>query len=396
MTDQEASFFNLFTCFAGRMASWFLCGSSLGDFLTNRVMKSPIKIMVDMPMAQLAQVCLNFNVEMQKSTGAMRVSLNGTPIDIHFLSDHPEFRQDLVYASAEEMDLARKNRISLTPKGLWRCQLSEEHPYYVQLPYLYGAVMDMSQPGWFVDQEHGPRNWRGAVFFDEARKRSGAELLGLILEAGERAGIRDAMWLGFGCCLGKVRNGGFIPSDNDLDICIDSEKITREQEEKYLQEIQKPMVLNGRTYEHGLCESRFQAPSRRGEGGRALWTSIGHRSIKHDNGVKACHWLWFRHGGVAWHSKGGRWVNEAKFNRAQFAYDFSKQALCLGIPESLVANMVTVDFEGVQVQIPSSSGACCDWWYPGWAKEAGGSSRKRLVMCVGQWEDPKTWTIIKA
>jgi hypothetical protein len=301
----------------------------------------------------------------------------------------------MVYGTQEQVEKEKRLQRYMNPAGLWKEQLDEEHPYFIQLPYYYGTVLDMWKPGWFKDMPHPQSQWKGSTFFTEERKRNGAELLRLILECGGRAGIKHAMWLGFGCCLGYVRNGGFIPSDNDLDICINSDEITREQEEKYLLEIQKPFKIGNESFEHGLCEKRYQAPSRKGDGGRILWTSIGHKSIKFNNGVKACHWFWFRHGGIAWHSKGGRWINAAKFNHTQFQYKTSDEALALGIPEALVSKLTEVNFEGVMVKMPLYAGSCCDYWYPGWAKEKNGSSEKKTVLAIGKWNDLKTWRIAR-
>jgi hypothetical protein len=63
------------------------------------------------------------------------------------------------------------------------------------------------------------------------------------------------------------------------------------------------------------------------------------------------------------------------------------------MPASLLKDLVTVNFEGVDVKMPLLAGMCCDWWYPGWAEERGGSSARKLVMAVGKWDDKKTWRV---
>jgi hypothetical protein len=109
--------------------------------------------------------------------------------------------------------------------------------------------------------------------------------------------------------------------------------------------------------------------------------------------VKACNWFWFRYSGFAWHSKGGRWVNNHKFNHSQHSYRDTDEALALGIPEILVENLIEVDFEGVKVKMPLLSGSCCDWWYPGWDLRGNGSSARKALLVVGKWSEQKTWRV---
>lgn len=49
-------------------------------------------------------------------------------------------------------------------------------------------------------------------------QRADAALLKLVVEKLDSAGL--AYWLGFGTLLGAVRHGGFIPWDDDVDICM--------------------------------------------------------------------------------------------------------------------------------------------------------------------------------
>jgi len=395
MEENEVRFYNQLTCILGRIGAWFIWDKTLAQFVTKNKMTSPYHIMVDgISKEALIAKCIQMNFEPTvEPSGAIRI--NAQDNRVLFYCSIEKADRKMIYGNTEQVDREKRLQRYMNPVGLWKEQIDEERPYFVQLPYYYGTVLDMLHPGWFKDMPHPPSTWRGSTFFNEERKRNGAELLRLALECGERSGIKHAMWLGFGCCLGYVRNGGFIPSDNDLDICVNSDEITKEQEEKYLAEIQKPFKIGTESFAHGLCEKRYQAPSRKGDGGRILWTSIGHKSIKFENGVKACHWFWFRHSGIAWHSKGGRWINALKFNHSQFQYKDSDEALALGIPETLVSKMTEVNFEGVSVKMPFYAGSCCDYWYPGWAKEKAGASDKKVVMAIGKWDDQKTWRIAK-
>jgi hypothetical protein len=397
MNEVQARFYTQLTCFLSRFPKWFLVEDSLIDFLVNRKVASPLHIAIDdLPQEQIARITESCQLMTKNvAEGVYAVAMSEFMLYLYFPSSDvaKKLKPEDIYAPEEVVDYCRSHRKGMTHGGLWTKQIFPEYPYMVNLPYKYGTVADICKPLWFKDIGKRDLGWLGQTFFVGKRVENGAELLSTILDVGKSVNIEHAMWLGFGCCLGYVMCGGFIPKDHDIDMCINGDLITRDQEEAFIAEIQKPRTIAGKHYEHGLCEKRFQPPSRRTDNGRVLWTSIGHRSIQFDNGVKACHWFWFKHEGWAWHSKGARWVNAKKFNQSDFQYSQSDEALCLGIPQNLIEKFVYVDFEGVRIKIPYLAGSCCDWWYPGWDAIGEGSSAKQIVLAVGKWADKRTWRI---
>jgi len=387
-------FLHSLACLTNRIPMLFITSNTLGEFLTTGDIFDPVHVAAPTISADtFKMICSTSNVDAKLDSTMAVLGVNGCSLVVHLKGEKSlaNINQELIAAPKDTIEELKSHRKSITATGLWKKYLCPEKPYFVTLPYRYGTVMDLLEPKWFVKAGQRERPFPGIKFLVGKRVEHGVELLQKIFECGERAGIRDAMWLGFGCCLGYIMCGGFIPKDNDIDICIDSDKITKEQEDAYFQEIKKPFSIGNQEFPHGLCESRFMAPSVRQDTKRALWTSIGHRNIASDFGLKACHWFWFNHGGISWHSKGGRWVK----GKSSFGSGMDTcEALCLGIPESVVSEKVEIDFLGVKVRVPLHAGTCCDWWYPGWDPAGEGSSARRIVMSIGKWEDQKTWRIV--
>ena len=251
-------------------------------------------------------------------------------------------------------------------------------------------MLDKEFPLWWIGNDKS-EYFVKFPWFTKERKYHGYELLQLMLNCGERAGMRTAMWLGFGNLLGYVTVGDFLPHDNDMDICIDSEKSTHKSDLKYLEEIKKPFSIRNQSFPHGLCEKMFRQSNLRDDTGRPVWISLGHRSISRDNGVKSCHWWWFKHSNYYWHSKGDRWITNAKSGQVSS----SDKAMALGIPEWILSEMVEVDFHGVNVNMPKYTGSALDFWYPGWCSIGiKCSSAKQIILAIGDWKNKKTWRIV--
>jgi len=267
---------------------------------------------------------------------------------------------------------------SLSNTGTWRVPILGMEQYTFELPYRLGAVLD-ENPGWFKDQRSGWDHSGG--FMDKKRKANAVELIRSMLECGERAGILHAMFLAFGVTLGYVREADFIPNDNDLDMCIFADRITKEQGDRYFEECNKA----------GLFENRLRGPARRDDDGKILWFSLGPKSITAEHGIKSCNWFWFEHGKYLWHSKGNLWVNARKFNQQKISYTSADRALAKGIPARYFDKMTEIDFHGIKIQAPAMAGTCCDWWYPGWCHRHGGSSAHQMILVVPDWKNKKSW-----
>jgi len=203
-----------------------------------------------------------------------------------------------------------------------------------------------------------------------------------MLEAGERAGIREKMSIGFGVALGYIREGDFIPWDRDMDMCIDQDSTSEEQHRAYFDECEKA----------GLFEHRKMLPSVRDDNGKFLWFSLGEKNPFTEHGVKSCQWFQFEHNGHLWHSKGGKWVDESKFKQKDVNWQAGDAAVCKGIPAAFAKEMVEIDFHGIPVNVPRNLGAYCDFYYPGWPiPKANKSSAHRTMLVIGDWKDQRTW-----
>jgi len=239
--------------------------------------------------------------------------------------------------------------------------------------------------------------------FTHRKKKIALEELQLMLECGERAGIRKAMFLGFGVMLGQVMLynfkrgcGDFIPNDNDMDMCIDADTISADQELCYYNELSKAGLFANRRkislkkdpkgFYKGLIE---RGGGESGPKVRFNWLSLRH---KH-HGVKSCNWFFYKWNGFYWHSKGGQWVTARKFDPGKFAYKPDDVAMAKGIPARFIKPLVETDFHGVRVQFPLQAATCADYWYPGWwlPKTKRGASRKTAVCAIKDWGNKKTW-----
>ena len=181
----------------------------------------------------------------------------------------------------------------------------------------------------------------------------------------KRAGMFDATVLGFGGLIGYCREPQMVNfNDDDLDLIIFENMVTREQEEAYMIYCE----------EEGLFRYRKRT-QRHPVTGRLFWISM--RMFPRSQSWKCCHWFMWRHKGIIWHCKG-------------------VDALIKGIPADLFEPGLTVPYLGTEIKIPKSPGACLDFWYPNWVTPRdGGKSSFQLLMKCPNWKEKDTWTIEK-
>ena len=223
--------------------------------------------------------------------------------------------------------------------------------------------------------------------------KNGRATLGKIRECAVEAGVFHALFIAFGTALGamrptprtagdqKINVRGLMEHDNDMDMGIFSEQITREQEEHYVDLLLKK----------GLFKAREEY-ERRDDTGRLLWCSL--RPSAAPIGTKCCHWFFYKWKGYQWHSKGLRWLDERKFPSRKFPHSQGDAAIAKGIPEVFLNELMEITFEDMKFNIPVKIGSCCDVWYPTWGvPKSGGASATPSVSLIGKWNDEKTWKI---
>lgn len=219
------------------------------------------------------------------------------------------------------------------------------------------------------------------VFFDDQRKQIALEELSILVQGARNVGIYNHFTLGFGTLLGVVMGYDFIPDDNDIDVCIDADNVTKEQEVNYFNEISKA----------NMFRHREKGPYYRGDNGRFLWFSCGKYPKR--TGVKCCHWFTFRYNGFVWHTKGRDWIHKFLGKKAPWLSS-SYEAIAKGLPEKYCNENTEISFHGVNVNIPLCAGHCADIWYPGWDLERNGSqSKAQRLLGIKKWKDQKTWQI---
>lgn len=360
-----------------RLGSWWLDGWNLVEWCINRRLDGKVEIGV---VGELEQV-VGSGVEVIRYEVGRKGWLYG---------GGRQLRPEWLRCSEEEVEGIRRKHGSISEDGFWVVGRSRGDSESMRVPYKAGTVMDAEFEGWWrgfdeggLVRKRGKVEWGiGDIFFTEERVRSGRELLRRLYLCGERAGIRHAMFPGYGTALGIVRHGGFVPNDRDMDMVIVSDWITPEQGNLYVEECRKD----------GLGEYRWREPERRKDNGMPLWFSLGPENPL-ENGVKCCQWFWFEHGGYWWHTKGGEWVNPMKFSHKNVQYQSTDAAVCKGVPLECLVSLVDYDFGGVQINMPTTVGKCLDAWYPCWMVPEEGASAHLNVMVVKDWNDKDTWTV---
>lgn len=203
------------------------------------------------------------------------------------------------------------------------------------------------------------------------------EQLRFLMQAAKGAGIWHAVFLGYGTCLGAVREGKIIGHDSDADICIMSDWITKEQEDKYYQTL----------WDMGLFRARHKEARRR-DNGRLLWCSLKQRK----GGMKTCNWFQFLYDGMYWHSKGRNWVRKIGM-RLNPTVDQSIQAIGKGTPKHLFKHLITIKFYEMDWKIPLAFGEWLTFMYDDFmTPRRGGASRSPYILLVPDWNKPEKWT----
>lgn len=219
------------------------------------------------------------------------------------------------------------------------------------------------------------------AFFNYDRCRYAIEDMATCYECAKKAGIKDKLFVNFGLLLGIVRENDFIKNDDDVDMCVRTDGITKEQQDAYIEYLK----------EDGMFFAR-EKTARRKDNGMALWFTL-RRKVGH---AKFCHWWGFDWQGFWWWSKGRRWVRPSKFDVVRWGYNAETEAMALGIPSDYMAKLMWIKFKGIKIQIPEKFGHVLDWEYPGWPIPQGGSSRKQIACVIQKWANPRTWRIIPA
>ncbi|MGW8324080.1 MAG: hypothetical protein ACWGNI_00160 [Desulfobacterales bacterium] len=215
-------------------------------------------------------------------------------------------------------------------------------------------------------------------YFNFDRKRKAIEDIATCYECAEKAGIKDKLFINFGLLLGIVRENDFIGNDDDVDICVQADDISKKQQEEYINYLD----------DHGLFFAREKKVKRKDKD-MYTWFSLR----KEQDRAKFCHWFGFNWSGYYWWSKGRKWVRASKFDETRWGYSDTDQGIALGIPSDYVKKLIWIKFKGIKIQIPEKYGHVLDWEYPGWPIPQSGSSRKQVVCIIPKWDTPRDWKI---
>lgn len=371
-------------------AIWYLDKETLAEFVCNKKFPEKIQIgLIKITPEYFVERCEAFNVRcVAENNKEFRIVIFGKPVNVKIYTDiPPEF---IINIQEPEFESSSKDQ-NLSKEGIWRYTISELHSYNFPVPYKSGSYLDMILPLWFTKIKYVEKENTHNKFFTSKRIGNALELMALLKECATVAGFPEYIFPGFGTLLGIIRENNFILNDRDLDHCIMGNKITKEQEEKFLIEVARQRTIDGKLYLKGLYEGRKRAPQRRRDNGRFLWTSCGHKHIHGESGVKSCVWKFFEHNGYMWHSKGRKWINPRKFNKRVSGIDYREDAIAKGMPKHLLNEFIQMDFHGIKINVPKLAGGCLDFWYPGWMRPKAEKSSAKYVMVIPEWNNPKGW-----
>jgi len=197
-----------------------------------------------------------------------------------------------------------------------------------------------------------------------------------IWQTAHKLGIAQHCFLGFGTLLGKIREDGLIAHDDDTDFCVLADKLTREQEDQFYEELDKLGLFKARRRE-----------KRRDDSGRLIWCSLKEEA----DGTKNCIWFWQKWKNFYWHTKGDDWVIKIG-PRMKPPHKGPMVAIMKGIRAELLEELMEVDFLGEKVNVPRKYGTVLDLWYPGWATpKTGGASKEDYLAVINNWNNEGSW-----
>lgn len=393
MTEQFERFLNSTFGFLNRCGDWFLLDRCLAYYVCNGTF--------DGYNGQYTAGVLNFDAKRFliaidrykmgfKQTGKKTFLIYNQfgAITVHLFNNEKNvWKNPSGDIHASHMKAPKEIKDKTLRNGLWAYTYDEGYPYEMKLPYSYGTILDNRFPLFWQQIRHAPAKviHQDGEFFKGRRKENAIDLIKKMHGCADRAGIGHAIWPGFGTLLGIVMINDFLPNDHDMDMCFQADMISGEQEQKYLSECDK---IN-------LFKSRRRGPTIRNDTSRYLWLSLGEKNVYQAQGCKSCNWFCFEHNNYLWHTKGGLWISQKKFDMSQFNYQKTDQAVCKGLPASYFKEWTKQQFHGITINVPARTGSCCDYWYPGWfLRKNGATSRKRCVMVIGKWRDKKTWRMV--
>lgn len=381
-----------------KIGTWFLDRKCLLEYaVNNRVIDKPQIGIIGCNDKAFEHFCDTFRMkwhldEKCKSYSEFSVKLEDLPINVrlYYMLD-----KKLICAPGQIIyDIQKKRDMSMSKWGTWKFQIAYNKWFNPPIPYKFGTILDMEMPNWIHKVKHVKKEnlFKVDGFFTETRTKNALELMSLLRGCAITAKMEKYLFLGFGTLLGIAREGDFIPTDKDMDHCVQGEFVTREQEEIFLREIARTRTIQGKVYPKGLYEGRCKTPLRKRDDLRFMWTSCGHKKVHGQKGVKSCIWKWFKHDGYDWHSKGRRWVNVRKFTGYHF--NGTEDAIAKGITTGFLNDFTEVNFKGITVNIPKKVGSVLDVWYPGWARPKKGASEKNHVMIIPSWKNKNTWKMV--
>ena len=211
-----------------------------------------------------------------------------------------------------------------------------------------------------------------------------------LFDIARKVGIYHAMFINFGTLLGYVRENGLIAHDDDTDISIRSDWITRRQEQDFYDELTKQDMFLYR------ARKAFR-PTSNGEG-RFLWLSLKMASP----GTKSCCWFMFPWKSHLYHCKGKRWLRKIGLKPAvrkllpKNGEGLAQyQSIMKGNSLHCFDKLKEVRFLGTRVNIPYRAGTLLDEFYPDWAVPGKGSSARFRSVLIRDWMDESSWLVLE-